>query len=307
MSNPYYKPHPTRPVHSPDYRGYPYLPVEELKELVTGIHKKGWQLAIHSNSDAASEDAINALEAALKALPRHDHRHVLIHNQFAREDQLDRIRQLGLVPSFMITNNYYLGHLYRDLVLGPFRAERANPAGSAWRRGLPFTGHNDAFVTPIRPLLTIYEAATRLTASGDVLGEHQKVPVAEAVRSVTSHATFQAFEEKIKGSIEPGKLTDFVVVDRVVGALDLARQAEPADLPAIARANQYCNLMGMDTISAGGVIAFAMECFEEGVISEADTEGRAIRFGDIDIMLELLEDIAGWLRTFPGDIDTPRT
>lgn len=64
------------------------------------------------------------------------------------------------------------------------------------------------------------------------------------------------------------------------------------NLPAVSRANQYCNLMGMDTISAGGVIAFAMECFEEGVISETDTDGYKVRFGDADIMLKLLEDIA---------------
>jgi len=64
------------------------------------------------------------------------------------------------------------------------------------------------------------------------------------------------------------------------------------NLPAIARGAQICNLMGLDVISSGAVIAFAMECFEEGVLTEADTGGRSLHFGDADSMLWLIEEIA---------------
>lgn len=64
------------------------------------------------------------------------------------------------------------------------------------------------------------------------------------------------------------------------------------NLPAIARGNQICNLMGLDTISTGCVIAFAMECFEEGILTTEDTGGRSLNFGDADAMLFLLEEIA---------------
>ena len=72
----------------------------------------------------------------------------------------------------------------------------------------------------------------------------------------------------------------------------LGSMLEIDNLPAIAKANQYCNLQGMDTISAGCAIAFAMECFEEGLITEKDTGGRLVRFGDADAMLWLLEEMA---------------
>ena len=63
------------------------------------------------------------------------------------------------------------------------------------------------------------------------------------------------------------------------------------NLPALARGNQICNLMGLDVISTGAVIAFAMECFEEGILTEADTGGRPLRFGDADGMLLIIEEI----------------
>jgi len=66
---------------------------------------------------------------------------------------------------------------------------------------------------------------------------------------------------------------------------------ENDNLPAIAKGNQLCNLMGLDTISTGCVIAFAMECFEEGVLTTEDTGGRTLNFGDADAMLWLIEEI----------------
>jgi aldehyde:ferredoxin oxidoreductase len=75
---------------------------------------------------------------------------------------------------------------------------------------------------------------------------------------------------------------------------------EVDNIAAVARGGQICNLLGMDTIAAGNTVAFAMECFEEGVISESDTGGQAIKFGDPDIMISLLQDIA--TRTGFGNI-----
>jgi aldehyde:ferredoxin oxidoreductase len=72
----------------------------------------------------------------------------------------------------------------------------------------------------------------------------------------------------------------------------LGALCEVDNLPAVARGNQLCNLLGMDTISTGCVIAFTMECFEQGILSEADTGGKSITFGDADAMLWLIEEIA---------------
>lgn len=212
LSSDYYRPHPTQPKDAL-YRGYPIYSPEELCAVVLKRHRQGWQIAMHGNGDAAIEDNLNAIEAAQKSCPRDDARHIIIHCQTVREDQLDRMKRLGVIPSFFATHTYYWGDRHRDLFLGPHRAERIDPCMSAYARGLRFTCHNDPMVTPINPLLSIWSASNRITSSGKVLGENQRVPVLEAVKSVTTHAAYQAFEEKEKGSLEVGKLADMVVLD----------------------------------------------------------------------------------------------
>jgi len=212
LSSPYFRPHPTQPKENL-YRGYSIFSAEELHETVLEKHKQGWQIAIHGNGDATIEENINAIEAAQKAYPRNDARHIIVHCQTVREDQLDRMQRLGIIPSFFATHTYYWGDRHRDLFLGPHRAERIDPCNSAFVRGMPFTCHNDPMVTPIDPLLSIWSAANRMTSSGKILGKSQCVPVLEAVKSVTTHAAYQAFAEKHKGSLEVGKLADMVVLD----------------------------------------------------------------------------------------------
>jgi predicted amidohydrolase YtcJ len=219
LSTPYYRPHPTQPKASL-YRGYSIFSPDDLNAAVLEKHKQGWQIAIHGNGDATIEDNINAIEAAQKAWPRDDARHIIIHCQMVREDQLDRMKRLGIIPSFFATHTFYWGDRHRDLFIGPHRAERIDPCGSAYFRGMRFTCHNDPMVTPIDPLLSIWSATNRITSSGKVLGENQRVPVLEAVRSVTTYAAFQAFEENHKGSLEVGKLADMVVLDANPLAVD---------------------------------------------------------------------------------------
>jgi hypothetical protein len=212
LSSPYYRVHPTQPKEAL-YRGYSIFSADELHKVVLEKHKQGWQIAIHGNGDATIEENINAIEAAQKAYPRNDARHIIIHCQTVREDQLDRMQRLGIIPSFFATHTYYWGDRHRDLFLGPHRAERIDPCNSAYVRDMPFTCHNDPMVTPIDPLLSIWSAANRITSSGKVLGENQCVPVLAAVKSVTTHAAYQAFAENHKGSLEVGKLADMVVLD----------------------------------------------------------------------------------------------
>lgn len=211
LSNPYHKVIYDLPGGSL-WRGYPIESHEGLAEMVTKLHKEGWQIAIHGNGDDAIQNIIDAIETANKAYPRADARHIIIHCQTVREDQLDRIKRLGIIPAFFVVHTYYWGDRHRDIFLGPDRAARINPCKSALNRGLMFTNHNDTFVTPIDPLLSVWSAVNRLTSSGKVLGEDQRIPVLEALRAVTSWAAYQYFEEDIKGSLEAGKLADFVIL-----------------------------------------------------------------------------------------------
>ena len=195
------------------WRGYPMEPEQQFIEKVVGLHRQGWQLAIHGNGDDAIQMILNAYEEAQKRYPRADARHIVIHCQTVREDQLDRIKRLGVVPSFFVVHTYFWGDRHYEMFLGQDRAERISPLRSALKRGIPFSNHNDTFVTPIDPLLSVWSAVNRRTSGGRILGENQTIPVMDALRSVTSWAAYQACEERIKGSLEPGKLADFVILE----------------------------------------------------------------------------------------------
>lgn len=212
QSEPYYKLQEDVRDLGSDYRGYPRQSREELVGMVKGLHRAGYQIGIHGNGDAAIEDIIHAYREAQKYFSRDDTRHRIEHAQTSREDQLDAMRELGITPSFYVGHVYYWGDGYRDVFLGPDRARRISPLKSAMDRGIRFTLHDDTPVTPVNPLQLVWVAVNRLTSSGKVLGPEQRIPVAQALRAITIDAAWQNFEEKIKGSIEMGKLADFVVL-----------------------------------------------------------------------------------------------
>jgi predicted amidohydrolase YtcJ len=208
LSQPYHVP----PGDDPAYRGYPRIPREELIEKVLRRHVAGWQVAIHGNGDAAIDDILDAFENAQRQHPRSDARHVVIHSQMAREDQLDRMKELGVIPSFFSLHTYYWGDRHRDVFMGPERAARMSPARSALDRGLRFTLHCDSPVVPIEPLRLVWAAVNRRSTSGASIGEAQRIPPLAALRGVTIDAAWQHFEEHEKGSLEPGKLADLVML-----------------------------------------------------------------------------------------------
>lgn len=105
-----------------------------------------------------------------------------------------------------------ISRIHKALFLGPERAPRIDPARSALQRGMRFTLHHDAPVAGIDMLAVISVAVNRRTTGGDVLGEDQKISAADALRAVTIDAAWQYFEEDGKGSTEPGKLADMVIL-----------------------------------------------------------------------------------------------
>jgi predicted amidohydrolase YtcJ len=210
LSEPYHVP----PGADPDYRGYPRLPRDELIEQVVRFHSAGLQVAVHGNGDASIDDILEAFETAQRAHPRDDARHVVIHAQMTRDDQLDRMAELGVIPSFFSLHSFYWGDRHRKLFMGPERAARMSPAGSATLRGVPFTIHCDTPVVPMEPLRLVWAAVNRRTRSGFTVGEAERIDIMQALRAVTIDAAWQHFEEADKGSLEPGKLADLVILDR---------------------------------------------------------------------------------------------
>ncbi len=208
LTLPYHVP----PGDDPSFRGYPRIAREPLIAAVKKFHSDGWQIAVHGNGDATIDDILDAFEIAQKEHPRDDTRHVIVHAQTARDDQLDRMKALGVIPSFFVIHTYYWGDRHRDIFLGPERAARINPLASAIERGLHFTIHTDTPVVPMEPLRLVWSAVNRRTAGGNVLGESERIEPMRALRAVTIEAAYQHFEEDLKGSLEVGKLADLVIL-----------------------------------------------------------------------------------------------
>lgn len=208
LSHPYHVPY----QGDEEYRGYPSIPREVLIEKVTNLHTQGYQLAIHGNGDESIEDILDAFEAAQQAKPADDPRMILIHSQMAREDQVARMKSLGVTPSFFSAHTYYWGDRHRDIFMGPARAAAMSPARWAQEQGLVFSSHLDTPVVPMQPLQAVWSQVYRISYGGDVIGEEQRIDVMSALRAVTIDAAWQVFQEDRIGSLEPGKLADMIVL-----------------------------------------------------------------------------------------------
>lgn len=198
-----------------NYRGYPAYPEQStVQNAINLAYQHHWQILAHANGDAAIDQYLNSIEIANQKFGKADRRNVIIHAQTMREDQLDRAQHLGLIPSFFSLHTYYWGNWHKYETLGVERASRISPTGSALKRNMIFTEHHDAPVIPPKNMMVIDATVNRTTRTGEVLGEDQKVSPYIALKSVTDWAAYQYFEEKDKGTLEKGKLADFVILER---------------------------------------------------------------------------------------------
>ena len=191
-----------------EYSGYPIYKDEEVTELCRTAKEIGAQIITHCNGDKAAEQYLNALE---KAEYPENLRPVMIHAQLLAEDQLDKIKNLGVIPSFFVAHVYHWGDTHIEN-FGMERAQNISCAGSALKKGITFTFHQDTPVIMPDMIETIWCAVNRKTKGGVTLGENQKIPVYEALKAVTKNAAYQYFEEKDKGTIEKGKKADLVIL-----------------------------------------------------------------------------------------------
>ena len=207
----------SEPYHVPfegdaNYRGYPAMKREELTRLVTTLHKADLRIAIHGNGDAAIDDILYAVAEAQAEHPRADPRLIVIHAQMTRPDQLDRMLELGVTPSFYVAHTHYWGDRHRDIFIGPERASRISPAATATSKGLRFSIHLDTPVVPMNPMLLVWSAVNRQSTSGAIIGPKERISASAALRAVTLDAAWQIHQEDNRGSIEVGKLADLVVL-----------------------------------------------------------------------------------------------
>jgi predicted amidohydrolase YtcJ len=152
------------------------------------------------------------IKAVKNADMKNDHRTIMIHAQTVREDQLDQMKKLKIIPSYFSTHTFYWGDWHRDSVFGEDRAMRISPTKSTLNRKMPFTVHNDAPVVPPDMIRLLWSTTNRMTRSGKVLGSEQKISTYSALEAITINAAYQHFEDGIKGTIEVGKQADLVVL-----------------------------------------------------------------------------------------------
>ncbi len=208
------------------YAGYAAITMEQLQDAVNWCYDNGFQILVHSNGEGASDMLIAALEEAQMKYGDPGNRPVLIHGQFLREDQVASFKRLGVFLSLFPMHTFYWGDWHRDHTVGPVNADNISPTGWLRERDMMFGTHHDAPVAFPNSMRVLSATVTRRTRSGDILGPHQRVDVMTALKAMTIWPAWQHFEEDEKGSIEVGKVADFVILSDDPTAIDPETLAE---------------------------------------------------------------------------------
>ena len=218
------------------YAGFPAFSDADAQKWVSIAYKSNWQLLVHTNGDAATDELIKTVGVAQAAYPGTDRRTVMIHGQFTRPDQVPQLKQLGIFPSLFPMHTFYWGDYHRESVVGPERAENIDPTGWILDNRMKFGIHSDAPVTFPNSMRVLDSAVNRTTRSGYVLGPKQRLKPIDALKAMTIWPAYQYFEESTKGSIQVGKIADLVILS------DNPLAVEPAKL---------INLKVVETIKDG--------------------------------------------------------
>ena len=205
----------------------PLTPLKQFTEIAIAANRLGWRFGPHVNggpppafsADEVLDNTLLAYEAADRDRSIRDRRWIMEHIPFATPAQLDRVAKLGVVVSLQAAG-YNGGYDAAVRAVGKERAERQTPIRDMLERkiivaaGSDFGGPNPDEALPNNPFKFFYYYVTRKTADGMLLGPGQKITRTEALRLFTVNSAYATFEEKVKGSIEAGKLADFVVLSQ---------------------------------------------------------------------------------------------
>ncbi len=196
------------------YEGYATMEDSIATGHISTAFKNKWQIICHSNGDAAIDQYIKGVDAAVKEYGYPDHRTVLIHGQTLRKDQIPELVRLNMYASLFPMHTFYWGDWHSESVLGEPRASYISPMRDVLEAGINLTSHHDAPVTFPNSMRVLDATVNRVTRTGKILGPEQRLTAYEGIKTLTEWAARQYFEENSKGTIAEGKLADFVIVDK---------------------------------------------------------------------------------------------
>ena len=193
---------------------------------------------MHGNGDAAIDSILDAAEAAREQgvdIPALRCR--IEHCSILHDEQIERIKALGMVPSFLINHVHYWGHVMRDQVFGPEKVQLLDRCRAVEDAGIDWVMHTDAPVSPLGSLHKIRVAVARdlWKEPGTILAPDERVSVEAAIRSITINAARACHSEHEIGSLEPGKFADLVVLE------EDPRQVEPTAISDIVVSETWMN------------------------------------------------------------------
>jgi predicted amidohydrolase YtcJ len=199
-------------VGRPNDYGILVTTAERLWPQLEKAHRAGLQIGVHANGDFAIDLVLGLYERLQREIPRSDPRFRLEHCTVVTPALVRRIKAIGAIPTPFSTYVYWHGEKMREY--GADRLERMFALRSFLDAGVPATFASDYPPGPFEPMMGLQSMVTRTDMKGTVWGGNQRITVDEAIRVSTLHGAYASFEEKTKGSIEPGKLADLVVLGR---------------------------------------------------------------------------------------------
>jgi len=183
-----------------------------LEEQVLRAHRAGFQVAVHANGDRIINMVLDAFEKSLLEYPQQDPRHRLEHGTVVNPEIVARMKRLGVAVLPFGSYIYFHGEKMR--FYGPERLSMMFAHRSFLENRIPVGGSSDHQCAPWSPLAGIQSCVTRKSHTGEVLGPEQRISPEQALWVYTMGSAYTSFEERIKGSIEVGKLADLVFLDR---------------------------------------------------------------------------------------------
>jgi len=197
---------------NPNYQ----VPRENVKRVIKAVHRAGWQLYIHVGGGESYDLAVEGLEEAHQEFPRQDARHIITHARSPTDKILEVLERYGVMVEPQPGRIYRMSDDYEEQNADPDRpAYGPTPLRTYLdHRVKVMTGSDSGRMPTGVPLFTIFEAVNRVRRSGKVINPEERITLEEAIRAVTITPAYSTFQENLKGSIEPGKLADLVVLGR---------------------------------------------------------------------------------------------